>query len=173
MALPDWFKRTTGTAKQLKNTGGDAALSLASVANGAMRQSATLDLGEYWAREWRIDTEFEMAATPTAGAGIHLHGSFSNATGAGAANTSGSDADYTGYSSNASAAVKQLEFLGTHVCTTQVTATVQKARPGVFVPKGRYLNLVVDNQSGAAFHSTNTNQVIRLTPIEEPIRDDL
>jgi hypothetical protein len=31
--------------------------------------------------------------------------------------------------------------------------------------------LVVDNRSGAAFHSTDTNQVIRLVPLEESIEE--
>lgn len=175
MALPDFFKVQPGTAKTIKNSGGDAAITFApsgtGLANGAFRQSATLDLGANWSRLWRIDTDFELAATPTAGNAINLYGSFSNATGAGAGNTSGSDAAYTGYSSNAAAAVKQLEFLGSHICTTQATTTVQKARPGVFMPKGRYLNIVVENASGAAFHTTDTNQVITLTPLEEAVYD--
>lgn len=171
MALPDFFKVQPGTALTIKNSGGTAAITLASLANGSMQQAVTIDLGANWARLWRIDTDFELAATPTAGNAINLYGSFSNATGAGAANTSGTDAAYAGYSANAAAAVKQLEFLGAHICTTQATATVQKARPGVFFPKGRYLNLVVDNGSGAAFHSTDTNQVITLTPLDEVIQD--
>lgn len=171
MALPDFFKVQPGTAKTIKNSGGDAAITLASLANGSMRQAVTLDLGANWAQRWRIDTDFELAATPTAGNAIDLFASFSNATGAGAANTSGTDAAYAGYSSNASASSKQLEFIGAHICTSQATATVQKARPGVFMPKGRYMNLVVDNESGAAFHSTDTNQVITLTPLDEVIQD--
>jgi hypothetical protein len=61
--------------------------------------------------------------------------------------------------------------LGAHICTAQATSTVQKAFSGVFFPKGRYMNLVVDNRSGAAFHSSDTNQVITLTPLEESIVD--
>lgn len=176
MALPDSFKVGPGTAKTIKNSGGDAAITLASLANGngtstGGRQSATLDLGSLWARRWRLDFECEMAATPTAGNTINLFGSWSNSTGAGLGNTSGSDAAYTGYSNNIDAATKQLEFLGAHICTAQVTTTVQKSLVGVIFPKGRYLNLVVDNRSGAAFHSTDTNQVVRLTPLEETIEE--
>lgn len=176
MALPDYAKISAGTAKTIKNSGGDAAITLASLANGngtsaGGRQSATLDLGALWAQRWRIDTEFELAATPTAGNAINLFGSFTNATGAGVGNTSGSDAAYTGYSNNIDAATKQLVFLGSHICTAQATSTVQKSNVGLFFPTGRYLNLVVDNRSGAAFHSTDTNQVIRLTPLEESIEE--
>jgi hypothetical protein len=176
MALPDYFKIKNGTAKTVKNSGGTAAITLASLANGngtsaGGRQSATLDLGEYWAQRWRLNASFEIAATPTAGNAINLFASNRDSTGAGDGNTSGSDAAYTGYSNNIDASTKQLEFLGAHICTAQATSTVQKSLVGIIFPKGRWLNLVVDNRSGAAFHSTDTNQVITLTPLEESIED--
>ena len=178
MALPDFFKVSEGTAKTIRNSGGTAAITLASIANGngtsaGGRQSATLDMGANWAQRWRLECNFELAATPTAGNAVNLFGSWNTSTGAGDGNTSGSDAAYTGYSNNIDAATKQLEFLGAHICTSQATATVQKSLVGVIFPKGRYLNLVVDNRSGAAFHSTDTNQVITFTPLEESIEDTL
>ena len=176
MALPDYFKVSEGTAKTIRNSGGTAAITLASLANGngtsaGGRQSATLDMGANWAQRWRLECNFELAATPTTGNAVNLFGSWNSATGAGDGNTSGSDAAYTGYSNNIDAATRQLEFLGAHICTAQATATVQKSLVGVIFPKGRYLNLVVDNRSGAAFHSTDTNQVITFTPLEESIED--
>jgi hypothetical protein len=176
VALPDYFKVSQGTAKTIRNSGGTAAITLASLANGngtsaGGRQSASLDIGANWAQRWRLECDFELAATPTAGNAINLFASWNTATGAGDGNTSGSDAAYTGYSNNIDAATKQLEFLGSHICTAQATSTVQKSLVGVIFPKGRYLNLVVDNRSGAAFHSTDTNQVITLTPLEESIED--
>ena len=178
MALPDFMKVSEGTAKTIKNSGGTAAITLASLANGngtsaGGRQAATLDMGANWAQRWRLECNFELAATPTAGNAVNLFGSWNTSTGAGDGNTSGSDAAYTGYSNNIDAATKQLEFLGAHICTAQATATVQKSLVGVIFPKGRYLNLVVDNRSGAAFHSTDTNQVITFTPLEESIEDTL
>ena len=176
MALPDFFKVSEGTAKTIRNSGGTAAITLASLANGngtsaGGRQSATLDMGANWAQRWRLECNFELAATPTAGNAINLFGSWNTATGAGDGNTSGSDAAYTGYSNNIDASTKQLEHLGSHICTAQATSTVQRSLVGVIFPKGRYLNLVVDNRSGAAFHSADTNQVITLTPLEESIED--
>lgn len=176
MALPDYSKVGPGTAKTIKNSGGDAAITLASLANGngtttGARQAATLDLGALWAARWRVITNFELAATPTAGNVITLWGSWTSATGAGLGNTSGTDSSYTGYSSNIDNALKHLEFLGAHVCTSQATTTVQKMLVGTIFPKGRYLNLVVDNRSGAAFHSTDTNQSITLLPLEDSVED--
>lgn len=176
MALPDTFKVQPGTAKVIRNTGGDAVITLASLANGngtsaGARQAVSLDLGAKWARWWRIDASFEIAATPTAGNTINLYGSFANASGAGQGGTSGTDAAYTGYANNIDAAAKHLEFLGAHVCTADTTAVVQASNVGKFFPSGRFLNLVVDNRSGAALHSTETNQFITLTPLEESIED--
>lgn len=176
MALPDYFKTSVGTAKTLKSSSGTAAITLASLANGngtsaGGRQAATLDLGALWAQRWRVNAAFELAATPTAGNAINLFGSYVDASGAGDGNTSGSDAAYSGYSSNLDASTKQLEFLGAHICTAQATATVQKSLIGVIFPKSRYINVVVDNRSGAAFHSSDSNCVITFTPLEESIED--
>lgn len=176
VALPDFEKIQQGTAKVIRASGGDAAITLASLANGngtsnGGRQSDSLDLGASWARAWRLETEFELAATPTAGNAINLFASWNTSTGAGDGNTSGSNAAYTGYSNNIDASTRQLEFLGAHICTSQATSTVQKALVGIIFPKGQYLNLVVDNRSGAAFHSTDTNQRIVLTPLDVSIAD--
>lgn len=176
MALPDSFVVEEGTAKVVRNSGGDAAITLASLANGngtstGARQSATLDLGATWAQWWRVTTEFELAATPTSGNAINLFCSAFGSTGAAQGNTSGADAAYTGYSNNIDAATKQLDFIGSHICTAQATSTVQKCLVGTFRPKGRYLNIVVDNRSGAAFHSSDTNQLIRFTPLSDKVID--
>jgi len=178
VALPDAFKIQEGTAKTLRSSGGSAAITLASLANSngtstGGRQSASLDMGANWAQRWRLECNFELAATPTAGNAIDLHASWNSATGAGDANTSGSDAVYSGYSSNLNAALNQLEFLGSHICTSQVTSTVQRSLVGVIFPKGRWLNLVVVNRSGAAFHSSDANCVITLTPLEDTIVEDV
>lgn len=181
MALPDFFRVKTGTALTLKSSGGTAAITLASLANGngtsaGARQAATLDLANgassgAYPKRWRIDFDVEIAATPTAGNVVNFYGSFSNATGAGKGNTSGSDAAYTGYSNNIDAAAKQLTFLGAHICTAQATATIQKGLVGTFTATGRYLNIVVDNRSGAAFHTSDANIVITLTPLDDTIED--
>lgn len=176
MAVLGTFKVSEGTPLVIRASGGNAAITMASLANGngtstGGRQSATLDLGANWARQWRLECNFELAATPTAGNAINLFGSWNSSTGAGEGNTSGSDAAYTGYSNNIDAATRQLEFLGAHICTSQSTSTQQRSLVGTIMPKGRYLNLVLDNRSGAAFHSSDANQFITLTPLEETIEN--
>ncbi len=176
MAVLGTFKVSEGTPKVIRNSGGNAAITLASLANSngtstGARQSASLDLGANWAQRWRVEVNFELAATPTDGNVIELFGSWNTSTGAGEGNTSGSDAAYTGYSNNLTSATRHLEFLGAHSCTVQATATQQRAIVSTIFPKGRYLNLVVINRSGAAFHSSDANQFITLTPLEETVEN--
>jgi hypothetical protein len=174
MPLPDFAKTTTGTARTFRASGGDAGITLTSLANGngtttGAVQSATLDLGAYWAQRWRMDTILEFATAPTANATVNIYGSFQNGNGAGLGNTTGTQTAYTGYSNDIGTAVNQLEYLGAHVCSA-VTA-LQSCQAGTFFPKGRYLNLVVDNRSGAAIGSTAGNLFIRITPLEEGVTE--
>jgi hypothetical protein len=128
-----------------------------------------LDLGATFAQLWAVKATFEIAATPTAGATIDLYWAPSASATAGTdnpANVTGTDAAYAGYSSNLTASLKQLIFIGSFVCTAQATTTVQAGIVGVFLPPARYGSLVVVNNSGAAMHSTDTNQSITLTPLE-------
>lgn len=178
MALPDYAKTTNGTAKQIRSSGGDAIVTLTSLANGngtstGARQTATLFLGPKWAQRWRVDAELEIAATPTAGNAVNFYASYSNGNGSGQGNTTGSDAAYTGYNNDIDVATKQLEFIGAHICSAVATPTVQKSLVGLMFPKGPYVNLVIDNRSGAAFHSSAANMTIRFTPLEESVEDDL
>ncbi len=174
MALPDNALIQTGTEITFKNSGGDAAISMASVANAAGRQSVKADFGATRARFYDVFAAVELAATPTAGNLIDLYLNASGSATAGTdnnANTDGTDSAYAGYSSNLAASVPQLIYIGSLVCTTQVTATVQKGYVGrVQVPQ-RYGSLVVVNNSGAAFHSTNTNQSFRFVPVADVITD--
>jgi hypothetical protein len=156
--------------KTFKNSGGDAAISLASVANAAARQSAKLDLGATRAGAYKVRGNFELAATPTAGNTIDLYWAPSESGTAGTdnpGNVSGTDAAYSGYSSNLTDSLKQLMFIGSFICTAQATTTVQSGYIGRFTPPSRYGSLVVVNNSGAAFHSTNTNQEITFSPIRD------
>lgn len=176
MALPDYLKIGRGTPLVGQSSGGDWAITLASLAasNGTStggRQSSTIDLGALWDQDWQIETEFEKAATPTDKVTDLIYASFHGSTGAGFGNTSGSDASYTGYSNNNQAACdNHLKLIGRHVNTVQATSTVQKSNnSGIFRPTGRYMNLVL--MAYAAFHSSDANCKIRLVPQQYSIQD--
>lgn len=174
MALPDTILVQAGTEKTFKSSGGSSAITLASLANNAARQSVKLDLGATRAELYAVKADFEIAATPTAGNTIDLYWAPSSSATAGSdnpGNVSGADAAYTGYSANIDASVKQLVFIGSFICTAQATANVQKAAVGTFAPPHRYGSLVVYDKSGAALHSSDTNINITFTPLEGVIAD--
>jgi hypothetical protein len=169
VAITATFRQQTGTAKTVKSSAGDGTITLASLANGSYRQSTKVDLGATFAREYRVVLNLEFAATPTNGnyVTVWANGS-SSATAAtdNRANCSGSDQAYTGYSSNASASVEHLQFVGQNKVTAQATATVQSIELGVWCPVARYNSFVILNSSGAAIHSSDANCVLTLSPVE-------
>lgn len=169
MALPDYLRVQSGTVKTWKSSGGDAAITLASLANGSYRQGAKLDLGATRGEWYDVYLDIEMAATPTAGNTIPIYWAPSSSGTAGTdngGNVSGTDAAYTGYSSNAAASVLQLQVAGVAVLTAQATATVQKIYCGRFSPAQRYGSPIVFNNGGSAVHSSDTNCQLRLVPVE-------
>lgn len=170
MAIDKTFRQQVGTVKTWKSSGGDAAMTPTSLANGSYYQGAKLDLGATFGQQYDVYLDLEFAATPTAGAtvAVWLAGSTSGTAGTdNGGNVSGTDAAYTGYSSNAAASVNALQFVGAGIITAQATATVQKR---VFVgriqPGNRYVSPVILNGGGSAFHSTITNFQLRLEPVE-------
>lgn len=151
-----------------KGTPTAVQIDLTSVANNAARQSTKFDLGGDRAPAYAVRAAFELAATPTAGALIKLYlapSSSATAANGNPGGVSGSDSAYAGYSSNLDASLKQLQLIGTFVCTAQATATIQVAECGVFYPTERYGTLIVDNDSGAAFHSDMVESSIVFDPI--------
>jgi hypothetical protein len=157
------LRKTTDGSQEL-----DVQLSTASLANGSYRQSAKFDFGENWATEYQCRGAFELAATPTAGRTINCFLAYSQSATAGTGNSgnaSGSDAAYTGYSSNAAAAVLQLHQISAFVVTGQAAATVQEIEGWTFAPRGRYACLIVQNDVGSAFDSDDIQTHIVLNPV--------
>lgn len=169
MAITATFRQQVGTAKVFKSSGGDSAITTASLANGSGRQSVKLDLGATFAQRWRARAEVEMAATPTAGNTVDFYWAPSGSATAGTdnpGNVTGADAAYAGYSSNLTATIPQLIYIGSLVLTAQATTTVQKGEVGTFFPPARYGSLVVVNNGGSAFHSSDTSIRFEITPVE-------
>lgn len=154
----------TPTAVQIDMTG---------VANNAARQSDKVDLGAVRAPSYAVRAAFELAATPTAGNLIKLYWAPSQSATAGTANAggvSGADSAYAGYSANLDAALRQLIYIGPFVCTAQATGTVQIGEvQGILAPTERYGTLIIDNDSGAAFHS----DAVEISVVFDPIVPEL
>jgi len=164
------YRRQVGTPLTIKSSAGDAAITLASLANGSYRQSTKVNLGTPFAREYAVYLYAEFAATPTSGNQMSLWANPSSSATAATDNLggcSGSDASYTGYSSNAAASVPHLQFVGSNTVTAQATTTVQKIFLGVWTPVRQYNSFVLLNGAGAAFHSSDANTVITLEPLPD------
>ncbi len=164
----DFSPTTANDLRHASATDTEVQLDLTSVADTAARQSTKVDLGATRAQFYKVRAAFELAATPTAGRVIELYwapSQHATAANGNAANVSGSDSAYTGYSSNLADSVLQLDFIGVFVCTGQATGTVQVAEVGVFSPSERYGSLVVKNESGAAFHSDAVESHVVFDPI--------
>ena len=135
----------------------------------AIYGSAKIDLGALWAPAYLGRAAIEFAATPVAGQTVELWWAGSDSATAGTNNPGGvlgTDAAYTGYSSNNGASILQCTFVGTMVVTAQATTTKQVAViAGLLRPKLRYGSLLVWNRSGAAVHSAVVNTHIVFDPI--------
>lgn len=150
----------------------DVEITLTSVAAAGSRQSAKVDLGAKWATVYHVRSVFEFAATPGAGLPVDLYWAASDSATAAKGNPgncTGTDAAYTGYSSNADAALKQLIWIGQFVSTTQATTTVQVGEVGFFSPPTRYGSLVVRNGNTAAF----VNDAVEMHIVFDPITPEL
>lgn len=166
------FSPAAATAIEV-GTPTDCEIALTGVTNTSGRQSAKVDLGVDRAQRYAVRASLEFAATPTAGNTCEIYwapsGSATAANG-NAANVTGSDGAYAGYSSNLAASVKQLQLAGVFICTAQATATVQVAECGVFEPRERYGSLVFVNNSGASIHSDDVECNIVFDPIIDEIQ---
>lgn len=146
-------------------------LSLASVLDAAYRQSAKVDLGAKWAKAYMVRAALEFAAGLAAGDTCYLWWNPSQSSTAANGNNggcSGSDAAYTGYSSNAADSVFHLEPIGSFRMTAQATATIQVGVVGILCPAHRYGSLVF--QAGDDMHSDDVEIHIVFDPIIEELQ---
>lgn len=130
-------------------------LSLNGVAAGASRQGVKVDFGAVRAPMYEALAVMEFAASVAAGKSVDLFIVPSNHSTAGSGNLialTGTDAAYTGYASNADAALAQVvnHRVGSFVTTTQATTTVQVGSFGRFVPGARWGCPVVRNRCAVA-----------------------
>lgn len=147
-------------------------LSLASVADGAARQSAKVDLGANWARAYLVRAALEYASGLAAGDTAYFYWAPSQSSTAANANpggVSGSDAAYAGYSSNLSDSLYHLQYIGALRATAQVTSTVQVGVVGVFSPPTRYGSLVVVVADD--IHSDDVECHVVFDPIVDEVQD--
>lgn len=186
MALPDALKLVNGTAIIVADTTDYAnnqsfgtrthQIDLTGVADSAYRQSEDIDFGVNRAPFYRLRFSCEFQATPTAGAKVIFYIAWSEAVAAAGfdAGVGLSDADYTGYATNADAAIEHADKIAEFTCTADATTVIQIAScPGHFRAKARYGVLVVRNESGAAMFTDAVEIGVLISPVEHQVQDSV
>lgn len=155
----------SGTDLVFKKTGGDAAITLASVATTKARQSVKLDLGEVRAQSYYVFVEIETGAAPTADDTIGFYWSASPNATAGSQNAGGASGADAAYRDGAEAVgVKQLDLIGTLTVTAEAN-TVLRAFVGILTPGLRYGSLIVWNGSDQSLEANDDEHRITFTPV--------
>jgi hypothetical protein len=148
-------------------------IDLTSVANGAARQGVKVDLGATRADRYAVTLRVELDVAATSGTTVDLYWAPSPHTTAGTANpggVSGTDAAYTGTAGDSIAdSVKQLDHIGSLVCTADA-ATVVQQQAWIYSPPERYGSPVVFNQSGQAFEGDAVEMSIIFNPIVDEVQ---
>lgn len=173
MALPDYSGLVAGTAITWKNTGGDKAITLTSLANAAVREgvkSASFDDATYGMPEF-LEVLFtsSVAVTITDGKSLPLFFAESSSATAGTdnpANLTGADALLT----NGDQLVRQCYRVGALSLSAGRTTSVQKQRFR-YKPVCPYIIPVVQNISGQALGSTAADHSIVVTPYYLRLKD--
>lgn len=144
------------------------AWSPVSLASGSYRQAVKIDFGTLRAPMYAVWLCGEWAATPTAGNASTLWVAPSTSGTAGTGNpggASGTDAAYTGYSSNAAASVLSIgNPAAIFTNTSQATSTKQIIFGGYYRPPTRYGCAIFLNNAGSAFHSSDAEIHIVFNP---------
>lgn len=163
----------TGTSITWKASGGNYAITLASIADDAARQGAKGDLGATRAARWAVRVSINMDVAPTAGETIEFWWSSSTSAVAGTDNTgaaSGTDAAYTGSTGGSVDETKyQLQHIGDLVLTPDDDGVVQVAE-FTFYPLQRYGMPVLVNKGGQALEGDDDSHQIVLVPIVDEIQ---
>lgn len=175
MALPDSAKYVDGTSfifafdtdwpaspTQGWSATVDAEIDMGGLANGAYRQSAKCDLTLNRDVEYKVEVSTETDDDATAGGTIDVYVGYSDSATAGTGNPamlSGTDSLYTGGTGGTAATgIKLLEVVGSLVlqATNDADAAPQVGVIGMIRPTGRYMMLVVGNNSGQSLGSGGT-----------------
>ncbi len=156
-------------------------IDLTGVAAAAARQGAKADTADSdysdvanrRARRFAVTARIEFAAAPTDGDTVEIYMGPSLSGTAGTANPgglTGADAAYTGTAGSTLAeSLKQLDYVGSLVCTNDGT-TVVLQQTWVYSPPLRYVSPVAVNSATPAFVADAVEMSITMTPLVDEIQ---
>lgn len=152
----------------------DYQLDLTSLANSTARQGAKGDFGATRADRYAVFLSVEIDVAPASGEVIEVYWAPSPSATAANENpggVSGSDAAYTGTSGDIlDDSIKQLDFIGALICTSDADPTMQTQLIGVYSPPMRYGSPVIYNKSGQAHVADATHSYLMFQPIVDEIQ---
>jgi len=161
----------TGTVSGLTRT---SQIDLTSVASGASRQGAKVDLGATRAAKYEVLIAVEFASGAISDETVDIYLAWSPSSTAANANpggVSGSDAAYTGTAGDSLAdSVKQLEYVGSLTTTADQTTVVQYGKVGELFAPSRYVSPVLVNNSTGALVADAVEMYIALIPIIDELQ---
>ena len=151
--------RAVETALTIKDSGGDAAITLASLASGAGRSSGQLDRGANSKPAWfRWEAQFKTGSSVTIGLGVRLY-LYTGET---------MVADLTTDAArSAETLFNNFQLLGQILASSNAVGPF--AASGL-IELGRYVVVGFWNASGQTFTNTNGDNMITLTPIPPEVQ---
>ena len=163
----------SGTPIVWKASGGDHAMTMASLAVDAARQGAKGDLGATRAARFSMTVEINMNVAPTAGDVIEIYWSSSPSGTPATQNdgaASGTDAAYAGSAAGSVDETKvQLIWVNNLVLTPDADGVVQQ-KTSVFSPPHRYGMPVLVNKSDQTLEGDDDSHSIILTPLIDEVQ---
>lgn len=129
-------------------------------------QSAKIDLGATRAQQMLVRLQATFNTAPTAGGALEVYVGFSSqsTTNSGnPANLTGVDSGWSGYSSDAGFAKRQLTFVG--ILSACNVTSAQVADVGTFTPMDRYACFVVCSGASQTLVSTTTSHSMTIYPL--------
>ncbi len=165
--MPNEVLVKQGTGKVWKNSGGDYAITLAGLADGAGRCGLKGDFGATFAARYSVTLEVNMDVAPTAGKTVEVYWapSHDNSTFPGGA--TGTDAAYK--AGEEDEWKKQLMLIGALVVTNDAETVVQ-TQAFVFSPPTRYGCPVVVNKAGQTLEGNDNSHKITFTPLIDEVQ---
>ena len=156
-----------GTSIVWKASGGNYAMTMASIAANAGRGGVIGDLGAKFASRYTVTFEINMNVAPTAGNCLELYWAPSHNGTTLPGGVSGTDAAYK--AGEEDEWKKQLLLIGCLVVTADADAVVQ-TQVFVFSPPARYGCPVLINKSDQALEGDDDSHQITFTPLIDEVQ---
>lgn len=174
MAISHYARVVRGTAIIWGHPGASGVthdLSLDALANGSAQQGEYADLGENAPAYCEVYVVAETGTAPTAGLTVDVYLVCSHNGSDWPAKVTGADASYTLGTSDAN--LKQAGNPAACLIATNDGNTVLRQSPTIWVPRGRYVAPIYDNNLGQALRNettdTDNGSRIILIPIYQAI----